>query len=231
MFNKFLLEVHTSGGKTKVIKINVNNVFKVINEIEILNDINIVFEGGNIYGIYGHNGSGKTMLFRTICGLIKPSSGSIEINGKVLHRDIDFPQSIGVLIENPNFWKNYTGMEVLETLASIKNTASKNDLIDSLKRVGLDYTDKRVLKKYSLGMKQRLGIAQAIMEKPDIIILDEPTNALDENGVNLVYKILEEERNRGAIILISSHNKEDIERLSNYKIKIDSGKIIEKIGV
>lgn len=211
-------------------KICVNNMSKIINDTDILKDINIEFEEGNIYGIYGHNGSGKTMFFRTLCGLIKPSSGTVEINGEILHRDIDFPRSIGVLIENPSFWKDYTGIEVLETLAKIKNTASKEDLIDALNRVGLDYKDKRVLRKYSLGMKQRLGIAQAIMEKPEIIILDEPTNALDENGVNLVYKILEEERNRGAIILISSHNKQDIENLSDYKIKIDNGSIVEVRG-
>lgn len=211
-------------------KICVNNISKIINGTDILKNINIEFEEGNIYGIYGHNGSGKTMLFRTLCGLIKPSSGFIEINGYILHKDIDFPKSIGVLIENPSFWKDYRGIEVLETLAKIKNIASKEDLIDALNRVGLDYKDKRVLRKYSLGMKQRLGIAQAIMEKPEIIILDEPTNALDENGVNLVYKILEEERNRGAIILISSHNKQDIEKLSDYKIKIDNGSIVEVRG-
>lgn len=212
-------------------KICVNNISKTIKDVDILKNINIEFEEGNIYGIYGHNGSGKTMFFRTICGLIKPSSGTVEINGDILHKDIDFPRSIGVLIENPGFWRDYTGMEVLETLAKIKNTASKEDLIDALNRVGLDYKDKRILKKYSLGMKQRLGIAQAIMEKPEIIILDEPTNALDEDGVNLVYKILKEEKNRGAIILISSHNRQDIEELSDYKIKIDSGKIVEVRGV
>ena len=212
-------------------KICVNNISKTIKDVDILKNINIEFEEGNIYGIYGHNGSGKTMFFRTICGLIKPSSGTVEINGDILHKDIDFPRSIGVLIENPGFWRDYTGMEVLETLAKIKNTASKEDLIDALNRVGLDYKDKRILKKYSLGMKQRLGIAQAIMEKPEIIILDEPTNALDEDGVNLVYKILKEEKNRGAIILISSHNRKDIEELSDYKIKIDSGKIVEVRGV
>lgn len=212
-------------------KIYVNNISKTIKDVSILENINIEFEEGNIYGIYGHNGSGKTMFFRTLCGLIKPSSGIVEINGEILHRDIDFPRSIGVLIENPKFWKNYTGIEVLETLAKIKNTVSKEDLIDALNRVGLDYKDKRILKKYSLGMKQRLGIAQAIMEKPEIIILDEPTNALDENGVNLVYEILKKEKSRGAIILISSHNKQDIEELSDYKIKIDSGKIVDVRGV
>lgn len=212
-------------------KICVSNMSKIINDTDILKNINIEFEEGNIYGIYGHNGSGKTMLFRTLCGLIKPSSGFIEINGDRLHKDIDFPKSIGVLIENPSFWRDYTGIEVLETLGKIKNTATKEDLMDALNRVGLDYKDKRTLRKYSLGMKQRLGIAQAIMEKPEIIILDEPTNALDEDGVNLVYKILEQERDRGAIILISSHNKQDIEELSDYKIKIDSGKIVDVRGV
>lgn len=208
-------------------KISVKNVSKIINDTDILKNINIEFEEGKIYGIYGHNGSGKTMFFRTLCGLIKPSNGTIEINGDILHKDIDFPKSIGVLIENPSFWRDYTGIEVLETLAKIKDIASKDDIINALNRVGLDYKDKRALRKYSLGMKQRLGIAQAIMEKPEIIILDEPTNALDQNGVNLVYKILKEEKDRGAIILISSHNRQDIEELSDYKIKIESGKIVD----
>lgn len=210
--------------------IKVNNVSKVINGTTILKDINIIFEEGKIYGIYGHNGSGKTMLFRTLSGLIKPTSGTITIFNEELHKDIDFPRSIGVLIENPNFWPNYTGKEVLKTLASIKRIIDDEEIIRSLERVGLNPNDSRTVKKYSLGMRQRLGIAQAIMEKPDIIILDEPTSALDEDGINLVYKILLEEKERGAIVIISSHNKSDIETLCDCKIKIQAGKIADMIG-
>ncbi|SKA92222.1 ABC-2 type transport system ATP-binding protein [Clostridium sp. USBA 49] len=210
--------------------IEVNNISKVISGTTILKDINLVLEEGKIYGVYGHNGSGKTMLFRTLSGLIKPTTGTINIFGQQLHKDIDFPKSIGVLIENPKFWPNYTGKEVLKTLANIKRIINDEDISKSLERVGLNPNDLRTVKKYSLGMRQRLGIAQAIMEKPDIIILDEPTSALDEDGVNLIYNILLEEKKRGAVVIISSHNKADIDTLCDYKIKIDGGKIVDKIG-
>jgi ABC-2 type transport system ATP-binding protein len=167
------------------------------------------------------------MLFRALCGLIKPTSGTITINNKVLHRDISFPESIGVIIESPGFWDHYTGFENLKVLSSIKNIIGDEDIRKSIKRVGLDPDDRRIYKKYSLGMKQRLAIAQAIMERPDIIILDEPTNSLDENGVQLVREILLEEKKRGALILIASHNKDDIDILSDVKYKVDNGSVIQ----
>ncbi|AGB19934.1 ATP-binding cassette domain-containing protein [Thermoanaerobacterium thermosaccharolyticum] len=207
--------------------LEVTNLSKNIGQNEILKSINLNLEKGTIYGFFGRNGSGKTMLFRALCGLIKPTFGTITINNKVLHRDISFPESIGVIIESPGFWDHYTGFENLKVLSSIKNIIGDEDIRKSIKRVGLDPDDRRIYKKYSLGMKQRLAIAQAIMERPDIIILDEPTNSLDENGVQLVREILIEEKKRGALILIASHNKDDIDILSDVKYKVDNGSVIQ----
>lgn len=203
--------------------LEVTNLSKSFKGHEILKEINLSLDKGNIYGFFGRNGSGKTMLFRAICGLIKPTKGQVMIDNKVLQKDMSFPQSVGVIIENPGFWNYYTGFENLKVLSSIKSIICDDDIKNAIKRVGLEPDDKRIFKKYSLGMKQRLGIAQAIMEKPDLIVLDEPTNALDEEGVNLVRKILIEERERGALILIASHNKEDIQLLADKKYKMDDG--------
>lgn len=205
--------------------IKISNLNKDIKNNVILKDINLDLKRGYIYGIIGRNGSGKTMLFRAICGLIKPTSGKIFIDNKELHKDISFPESVGVIIEQPGFWEYYTGLENLKILASIKNIITEKEIKASIDRVGLDPDDNRIYKKYSLGMKQRLAVAQAVMEKPDLIILDEPTNGLDNEGVDLVRKILLEEKDRGATILIASHNSEDIDILSDKKYKMDSGNI------
>lgn len=205
--------------------IKISNLNKDIKNNVILKDINLDLKRGYIYGIIGRNGSGKTMLFRAICGLIKPTSGKIFIDNKELHKDISFPESVGVIIEQPGFWEDYTGLENLKILASIKNIITEKEIKNSIDRVGLDPDDNRIYKKYSLGMKQRLAVAQAVMEKPDLIILDEPTNGLDNEGVDLVRKILLEEKDRGATILIASHNSEDIDILSDKKYKMDSGNI------
>lgn len=203
--------------------IEIINLNKKIGDKEILKNINISFSRGNIYGFFGRNGSGKTMLFRAISGLIKPTSGEIKIFNKVLHKDISFPEKLGIIIETPGFWDYYTGFENLKVLASIKEEINDDEIRNSIERVGLDASDLRTVSKYSLGMKQRLAIAQAIMEKPDLLVLDEPTNGLDEEGVELVHKILLEEKKRGAIVLIASHNKDDINVLSDKKINIDNG--------
>ncbi|MGC7872750.1 ATP-binding cassette domain-containing protein [Desulfosporosinus sp. SYSU MS00001] len=205
--------------------LEVVNLRKEFKGHTILQNINLSLDKGKIYGFFGRNASGKTMLFRAISGLIKPTEGYIMIDKKILHKDMSFPNSIGVIIETPGFWDYYTGLENLKILASIKRIISVKDIKLSMSRVGLDPEDKRTFKKYSLGMKQRLGIAQAIMEKPELIVLDEPTNALDEQGINLVRTILLEEKNRGALILIASHNKDDIELLSDTKYKMDSGRL------
>ncbi|WP_054949329.1 ATP-binding cassette domain-containing protein [Numidum massiliense] len=205
--------------------VNIVDVSKTIGNRTILQNVNLSLDKGHIYGFFGRNGSGKTMLFRAICGLIKPTSGEIQINGKTLHKDISFPDSVGVIIESPGFWPYLTGLDNLKLLASIKNEISLDEIKQAITRVGLDPEDKRTFKKYSLGMKQRLGLAQALMEKPDLLVLDEPTNSLDEEGVELVRDILREEKARGATILIASHNKDDINLLSDQKFRISDGKV------
>ena len=188
--------------------VEISNMSKIINGKTILSHINLSLEQGEGYGLYGHNGSGKSMLLRSIAGLIHPTEGTIKVFDKEIGREISFPESLGLIIESVGFWPYYTGFENLKTLASIKGLISEVEIKHSIKRVGLDPDDKRTYRKYSLGMKQRLGIAQAIMERPDLILLDEPTNALDEDGVELVRTVVREEIDRGATVVIASHNKE-----------------------
>ncbi|WML37965.1 ATP-binding cassette domain-containing protein [Neobacillus sp. OS1-2] len=208
--------------------IEIHNYSKTIRGQVVLNDINISLEKGKIYGFIGSNGSGKTMLFRAICGLIKPSKGTIKINNETLHKDISFPRDLGVIIESPGFWDHLTGFENLKLLSTIKGQIGDSEIKLSLERVGLKNDDLRIFKKYSLGMKQRLAVAQAIMESPNLLILDEPTNALDEDGIKLIRTIILEENKRGATILIASHNKEDIDNLVEQSFKMKDGKLISK---
>ena len=205
--------------------IELTNVSKTIKGTVVLDDINLRMESGKVYGLKGKNGSGKTMLMRAICGLIS-TDGTVNINGEILGKDISFPRSIGVLIENPSFISNYTGFKNLKVLASIQNRINDEDIKNALIKVQLDPADKRTYRKYSLGMKQKLGIAAAFMENPDIIILDEPINALDETGAKQVHKILEEQKSRGAIIIIACHDREELEMLSDEIIEISEGKIV-----
>ena len=206
----------------------ITDVNKTIKKAPILRDINLEFTGGKVYGLRGKNGSGKTMLMRAICGLITPDSGIIDIDGKILGKDISFPESIGVLIENPSFIGNYTGFKNLKVLASIQNRIGDEQIRKALEDIGLDPDDKRTYRKYSLGMKQKLGIAAAVMENPDIIILDEPINALDDVSVEKVHDILEEQKKRGAVIIIACHDKEELDQLSDEIIEISDGRIINK---
>ena len=208
--------------------IKITDVNKTIKKAPILRDINLEFTGGKVYGLRGKNGSGKTMLMRAICGLITPDSGIIDIDGKILGKDISFPESIGVLIENPAFIDSYTGYDNLKMLASIQNRIGDEQIRKALEDIGLDPDDKRTYRKYSLGMKQKLGIAAAVMENPDIIILDEPINALDEVSVEKVHDILEEQKKRGAVIIIACHDKEELDQLSDEIIEISDGRIINK---
>ena len=186
--------MHKEAGYS-MIEINIKSLCKSIKGITILDNISMNMSSGKIYGIKGKNGSGKTMLMRAISGLIIPDSGKIVINKKILHKDISFPDSIGILIETPSFLPQYTGYKNLKLLAGLSGTISENDIDLALKRVGLDPNDKRTYKKYSLGMKQKLGIAYAIMGEPDIIILDEPINALDEESVCNIKNVLLDIRN------------------------------------
>ena len=207
-------------------KIIAENIVKTIKKRTILDNINLELESGNIYGFVGRNGCGKTMLFRALSGLMHIDSGRITIDGKVLHKDINVPPSIGLIIENAGLYNEFSGFKNLKLLADINKIISDTEITKAISDVGLDPNDKRPVRKYSLGMKQRLIIAQAIMESPDIIMLDEPTNALDERGVKLIRDIILREKERGALVLIASHNKEDIEILADRVYYMDGGKIV-----
>lgn len=206
-------------------KVVFNNYNKLIKKKEILTDINLTFESGKIYGLHGHNGSGKTMLLRAICGLILPTSGSVTVDGKTVGKDIEFPDSVGVIIENMSLIPEYTGFKNLQLLAEIKKKIGDSEIRDTLISVGLDPDDKRRVKEYSLGMKQKLNFAQAIMEKPELLLLDEPTNAMDVQTVEKVRNILVEMKEKGTLIIIASHNKEDLDALCDEFIDICDGKI------
>lgn len=210
-------------------EIVVNEVSKSIYGVPIINSVSMTLVSGNVYGFQGINGSGKTMLMRLICGLIYPTKGEIVIDGKRLGKEITFPQSVGLLLENPAFLDSYTGFENLEMLASIKNIITREEIYEAITSVGLDPLDKRKYKKFSLGMKQRLGIAAAIMEKPDILILDEPTNSLDSSGVSLVKTILAKERERGAIIILACHDLPVLQDVSDEIFLLEQGKITEHL--
>ena len=211
--------------------IKVDNVIKKFGSEIALNNVSIEFERGKIYGIVGRNGSGKTVLFKTIIGFLKPTDGRIIVDGKEIGKDTDFADHIGIIIETPGFLSAYSGYKNLEYLASIKNRIGKNEIKKSMERVGLDPNSKKKVGKYSLGMRQRLGIAQAIMENPDILILDEPMNGLDNQGVKEVREILLNLKEEGKSIILASHNKEDIEALCDKVYEMDHGKLTEKKAI
>ncbi len=208
----------------------IRNVSKKIKNKMILTNVNMHLYSGKIYGFVGENGSGKTMLFRNISGLMKPSSGEIIVDGKILHKDIDVMPSLGLMIENAGLYSELTGFDNLKLLAKLNGKIGKNEIEEAIKRVGLDPNDKRTFQKYSLGMKQRIVLAQAVMEKPNLLLLDEPTNALDENGVRDIRKIILEEKERGALVCIASHNKEDINILADKVFIIKQGSVTEREG-
>lgn len=205
--------------------IEIKNLTKTISGNTVLSNINLSMETGTIYGLKGKNGSGKTMLMRAISGLISPTEGEVIIDGKILGKDISFPESIGLLIENPAFLPTYSGFDNLKMIASIKRIITDEDIRNIIKRVGLDPDDKKKYKKYSLGMKQKLGIACAVMEKPDVIILDEPINAIDEDGVKVIRELLDELKREDKVIILACHDKEELYYLSDEIIEIDAGKI------
>ena len=208
--------------------IQLQNVTKRIKENTVLDNVSYTFKSGFVYGLYGQNGSGKTMLLRAISGLINLDSGSIFIDGEKLHDKIEFPPETGIVIENMELLPECSAKKHLQMLAKIKNIADEKDIIFSLERVGLDPDSDKKVKKFSLGMKQRLNIAQAIFENQKIILLDEPTNALDEDAVQLIYKIIREEKSRGATIIVATHHKEDLKEVCDVILKITEGKIVEE---
>lgn len=206
-------------------EIIIDHATKRIRNATVLKDISYRFTSGRVYGLQGPNGCGKTMLMRLVAGLIRPTEGSVYVDGAELGKEIDFPDSMGVLIENPAFLPNSTGMDNLKLLVQLKNRISDRQIKQAIENVGLDPQDCRKYKKYSLGMKQRLGIAAALMEQPELIILDEPTNALDNSGIEQICALIRREQKRGALILLTCHDSAILTTLSDEIISIDGGSI------
>ena len=207
--------------------IEIDHYTKIIKNRTVLDDINLNFEEGKVYAIVGTNGSGKTMLLRAIAGLIRPTKGIVTVDGKRVGIDCSAPESMGLIIENIALWNHLTGIECLKLLASIKKTATVEDLCLAMSRLGLDPNDQRKYKQYSMGMKQKLSIAQAIMEKPRLLLLDEPTNSLDEGSVKLFTNIIKEEQGRGCTVLFTSHHREETEALADEILTIREGRCLK----
>ena len=206
--------------------LEIENLTKTFGTQTVLSDISLTLASGQIYGLVGRNGSGKTMLMKMILGFVSPSSGSIKIEEKVIGKDISMPDRIGAIIENPGFLPEYSGFKNLKLLAMIHHTISDEKIRDAMRIVGLDPDSKKHVGKYSLGMRQRLGIAQAIMEDPDILLLDEPLNGLDNEGVEEIRNVLLSLKEKGKLIVLASHSKEDIQILCDTVFRMDHGKII-----
>jgi ABC-2 type transport system ATP-binding protein len=207
-------------------KIRIEHVIKKFKEYTVLDDVSLTFEEGKIHGIIGRNGSGKSVLFKCICGFMFPDSGKIFVNGKEIGKDIEIPEKTGALIESPGYLANYSGYRNLQFLASINGNVKKEEIKTILNLVGLGGAGHKRVGKYSMGMKQRYGIAQALMENPDLLILDEPMNGLDYKGVDDIRRILKALKEQGKTILLASHNKEDISVLCDTVVEIDRGKIL-----
>ncbi len=213
--------------------IKVENLSMSFGSEQVLKDVSMEFEQGYIYGIVGNNGSGKTVLMKCICGFLLPTKGKVYVDHKHIGKDIDFPEDIGLIIETPGFLPNMSGMKNLELLASLRKRIGKERIRDVIEKVGLDPDMKKHVSKYSLGMRQRLGIAQAIMEDPSILVLDEPFNGLDKKGVAQIHQLILELKARGKTILLSSHSQNDIDVLCDIVCEMDAGelKIIKKVEI
>ena len=209
-------------------EICVENVTKVFGNQEVLKTVCVKFEMGKIYGIVGRNGSGKTVLLKCICGLLCPQAGTVTVGGKVVGKDVDYPENIGFIIETPGFLPGYPGLKNLKYLASVRGKVKEDEIRKYMELVGLNPDDKKHVGNYSLGMRQRLGIAQAFMENPDILILDEPMNALDNNGVEEIRGVLLKMKEQGKLIIIASHVRDDIDILCDEVYGMDAG-IMKKI--
>ena len=203
--------------------IQVKNLSKDFGQDRVLKCINRDFESGKIHGIVGNNGSGKTVLMKCICGFLLPTEGTVIVNGRRVGKDVDFPPDLGVIIETPGFLPGVTGVKNLEILASLNKKIGLSEIADAIRRVGLDPHMKKPVGKYSLGMRQRLGIAQAIMEDPSLLILDEPLNGLDKHGVAEMRKLIKGLSAEGKTILLASHNQGDIDELCDTVCEMDAG--------
>ncbi len=208
--------------------IKIENASKKIKDTVIYENIDMVCESGSIVGLIGKNGAGKTMLLKSICGLTDYTGGEISVLGKKISKDVEIPDSIGVIIEVPGFLPNLSGYKNLKYLADIKGKIGKDRIFEVIRQVGLDPESKKHVGKYSLGMRQRLGIAQALMEDPEILLLDEPMNGLDNKGVADVKEILKDLRKKNKTIILASHHMEDIDELCDKVVVMDSGKIIDR---
>ncbi len=208
--------------------ITVKNLTKKFKEATVLDNINVDFESGKVHGLIGRNGSGKTMLMKCICGIVPYKIGEIRVNDKIIGKDVDIPSNVGVIIETPGFLPNYSGFNNLKFLAKIKNKIGSDEIKSAISSVGLNPNDKKHVGKYSLGMRQRLGLAQAIMEDPELLILDEPMNGLDKDGVKDMRQYLLNLKAQGKTILIASHSAEDIDALCDTVCEMDKGKL-EKV--
>ena len=211
-------------------KIELENVTKFIGGQMILDHITLSMISGKVYGFQGINGSGKTMLMRAIIGLIRLNDGRVMIDGRQIGKDMEFPENVGFLLENPAFLDRYSGKDNLKLLADIRKKVGESRINEVLQIVGFDTNDRKKYKKYSLGMKQRLGIAAAVLEFPDLVILDEPANALDASGVEMMKKVIQTERDRGALVILSCHDAELLNKMSDIIFRIDRGKIISMIN-
>ncbi len=205
------------------IVIRVEGVYKRFGTDTVLKDVSRSFERGRIHGIVGNNGSGKTVLMKCICGFLIPDGGSITVNGERVGVDVDFPRDMGLIIETPGFLPNMTGVKNLEILASLNKKIGLEEIAAAIRRVGLDPLMKKPVGKYSLGMRQRLGIAQAIMEDPTLLILDEPLNGLDKHGVREMRQLIKGLKEQGKTILLASHNQGDIDELCDTVCEMDAG--------
>lgn len=203
--------------------ISIENLSKKFGEETVLKNISHKFERGKIHGVVGFNGSGKTVLFKCICGFVLPTTGKIVVNGKCIGKDTDFPESTGIIIENPGFLPNFTGLQNLNMLADVNGYINHEKVRTAIRMVGLDPDSPKNVGKYSLGMRERLGIAQALMEEPELLILDEPFNGLDKNGVRDIYRLLLEQKDMGNTILLASHNEENIQVLCDTVCEIELG--------
>lgn len=204
-----------------------DQVFKRIKGATVIDHVSMCMTSGRVYGLWGYNGSGKTMLMRMMAGLIYPTSGTVSIDGKVLGKELDFPDRIGLLLENPAFLYEFSGFQNLQLLVEIKQIVSAQMVRDTLCRVGLNPEDSKPYRKYPLGMKQRLGIAAAVVEQPDLVLLDEPTNALDEDGMSMLKRLIQQERERGALIVVASHERDFLESVSDVLCRIEGGRLTE----
>jgi ABC-2 type transport system ATP-binding protein len=202
--------------------VEISNVTKDIKGTKVLNNVSLSLESGKAYGIVGRNGSGKSMLFKAICGLINATEGEIKVFDKPI-KNGNFPDSTGIIIENPGFLPQYSAFKNLKILASINNTISDEKINETITLVGLDPNNKKPVRKYSLGMKQRLGIAQALMEEPKLLVLDEPMNGLDAEGVKQIRELLLELKSKSVTILLASHNSEDINEICDYVYNMENG--------